>query len=403
MLGCVTTHREPCPSAADPLGEALHFLELRGAFYCRAEFTAPFGLELPPVEGYLWFHVITGGSCWLEAPQALPRRLAASELALIPHGEGHWLRSEPDAPTPSIFELEREQLGERYEILRHGGGGEGIDMVCGAVRFDHPVARKLLAVLPRILTLDPATSPMQLEWLRSTLRLMALEAEGLRPGGETMITRLSDVLVVQALRAWLESDPAAQSGWLGALRDPRDRPRDLAHPPRARPPVDPRLARRQDPDVTVGVRRTVHPACRRAGDELPDPLAYAPGRRGAARRRRNRSRTRGSFRLSLRGRVRARLQARDWNTTRCRTEGGTGRVDRRLTLARRLSRRRATYREDFYGQGDAHFCCDVNCPAEPSAWQSDRPINLALSLPDRPAGNGLSVTQLSCVPARLAA
>jgi hypothetical protein len=65
--GCVTTHREPWPSAADPLGEALHFLELRGAFYCRAEFTAPFGLELPPLEGYLWFHVITGGSCWLEA------------------------------------------------------------------------------------------------------------------------------------------------------------------------------------------------------------------------------------------------------------------------------------------------------------------------------------------------
>jgi AraC-like DNA-binding protein len=52
---------------------------------------------------------------------------------------------------------------------------------------------------------------------------MALEAEGLRPGGETVITRLSDVLVVQALRAWLESDPAAQSqsGWLGALQDPQ--------------------------------------------------------------------------------------------------------------------------------------------------------------------------------------
>src|SRR5688572_13726965 len=217
----VTAHREHWPSAADPLGEALHFLELRGAFYCRAEFTAPFGLELPPLEGYLWFHVITGGACWLEAPEAEPRRVAASELALVPHGEGHRLRSEPEAPTPSIFELEREQLGERYEILRHGGGGERIDMVCGAVRFDHPAARRLLAVLPRILTFDPATNPAQLEWLRSTLRLMALEAEGLRPGGETMITRLSDVLVVQALRAWLESDPSAQSGWLGALRDPQ--------------------------------------------------------------------------------------------------------------------------------------------------------------------------------------
>ncbi|HEV2776944.1 MAG TPA: AraC family transcriptional regulator [Solirubrobacteraceae bacterium] len=217
----MTTHAEPWASAADPLGEALHFLELRGAFYCRAEFTAPFGLELPPLEGYLWFHVITGGSCWLEAPEAQPRRFAAGELALVPHGEGHCLRSEPDAPTPSIFELEREQLGARYEILRHGGGGERIDMVCGAVRFEHPAARKLLAVIPRILTFDPGTSPTQLEWLRSTLRLMALEAEGLRPGGETMITRLSDVLVVQALRAWLESDPAAQKGWLGALRDPQ--------------------------------------------------------------------------------------------------------------------------------------------------------------------------------------
>lgn len=212
---------EPWPTADDPLGEALHWLGLRGAFYCRSEFTAPFGLELPPLEGYLWFHVITSGSCRLEAPEADPRRLAAGELALVPHGEGHRLRSEAGVPTPSIADLEREQLGARYEILRHGGGGERIDMVCGAVRFDHPAARELLAVLPRILVFDPATSPTQLEWLRSTLRLMALEAEGLRPGGETVITRLSDVLVVQALRAWLESDPAARSGWLGALRDPR--------------------------------------------------------------------------------------------------------------------------------------------------------------------------------------
>ena len=99
-----------------------------------------------------------------------------------------------------------------YEILRHGGGGERIDMVFGAVRFDHSAARKLLAVLPRILTFDPATSPTQLEWLRSTLRLMAPRGAGPAPRGETMITRLSDVLVVHALRAWLESDPAAQPG-----------------------------------------------------------------------------------------------------------------------------------------------------------------------------------------------
>ena len=34
-----------------------------------------------------------------------------------------------------------------------------------------------------------------------------------------MITRLGDILVIQAIRAWIESDPAARTGWLGALQD----------------------------------------------------------------------------------------------------------------------------------------------------------------------------------------
>ena len=34
-----------------------------------------------------------------------------------------------------------------------------------------------------------------------------------------MITRLADILVIQALRAWMRSDPAARVGWLGALHD----------------------------------------------------------------------------------------------------------------------------------------------------------------------------------------
>ena len=35
------------------------------------------------------------------------------------------------------------------------------------------------------------------------------------------MTRLADILVIQTIRAWIEKDPAAQTGWLGALRDPQ--------------------------------------------------------------------------------------------------------------------------------------------------------------------------------------
>lgn len=57
--------------------------------------------------------------------------------------------------------------------------------------------------------------------MRSTLQLLAAEARELRPGGETIITRLADVLDVQAVRTWIERDPSAQTGWLAALHDPR--------------------------------------------------------------------------------------------------------------------------------------------------------------------------------------
>jgi AraC-like DNA-binding protein len=47
------------------------------------------------------------------------------------------------------------------------------------------------------------------------------EARELRPGGEAVITRLGDILVIQAIRSWIETDPAARTGWLGALQDPQ--------------------------------------------------------------------------------------------------------------------------------------------------------------------------------------
>jgi len=203
---------------ADPLGEALHLVRMNGAFYCRSELTAPWGMTMMPMPGYVWFHVVTSGRVWLEAGDAEPTLLAPGDLGLVPHGEGHVLRSEPGVPAPGVLELDREEVSDRYEILRHGGGGAPTTLICGAVRFDHPAAANLVDILPPILTVEAASSP-QVEWMQSTLRLMAAEARQPRPGGEAVITRLGDILVIQAIRSWIETDPAARTGWLGALQD----------------------------------------------------------------------------------------------------------------------------------------------------------------------------------------
>ena len=202
----------------DPLGEALHVLRMSGTYYSRCEFTAPWALELPAMDGTLMFHIVTAGRCWLEVEGVEPRLLQPGDLALVPHGAGHRLASEPGVPGRRLFDLPPEQVSERYEILRQGGGGAAAGIVCGTVRFDHPAARHLVSLLPRMIGVEATSSP-QTEWIQSTLRFMAAEAKELRPGGETVITRLADVLVIQAIRAWIEQDPAARTGWLGALRD----------------------------------------------------------------------------------------------------------------------------------------------------------------------------------------
>ena len=221
----------------DPLGEALHFLRMSGTFYCRSEFTAPWALELPPLASCLMLHVVTAGRCRLEVAGAEPRLLQPGDLALVPHGAGHRMASEPGIPAAKLFDLPRELVSERYEILRHGGGGAGTSIICGAVRFDHPAAHHLVKLLPKLICIEASSSPqMDWDWIQSTLRFMAAEARELRPGGETVITRLADILVIQAIRSWIAQDPAEQTGWLGALQDKQiGRAISLIHRDPARP------------------------------------------------------------------------------------------------------------------------------------------------------------------------
>jgi AraC-like DNA-binding protein len=215
---CMVGGMTPVWTPVDPLGDALHYLRMSGVFYCRSEFTAPWALALPPMAGCLMFHVVTAGRCWLEVEGAEHRLLEPGAFALVPHGEGHQLASEAGMVGAKLFDLPREEAGDRYEILRHGGGGAATSMVCGAVHFDHPAARHLVTLLPKVISVDVWSSP-QADWIQSTLRLMAGEARELKPGGEAVITRLADILVIQAIRSWITQDPAAQTGWLGALQD----------------------------------------------------------------------------------------------------------------------------------------------------------------------------------------
>ncbi len=216
-----TTVDDPIPLIADPLADALKYLRMDGVFYCRSELTGPWGLDLPPMPGCLWFHVVTSGSCWLVDSAGEKTFIRRGDLAVLPHGAGHRVLDEPGSPSRSVFDIPHDYLSEQYAVIRHGGGGEPVDLICGAVRFGHPAARTLIDVLPEIVHVDPSTGATDLQWLPSLLSMIANETRSIRPGGEAVVTRLCDIVVIQAIRSWIETDPAARRGWLGALQDPR--------------------------------------------------------------------------------------------------------------------------------------------------------------------------------------
>lgn len=211
---------EEIPEYQDPLAEALLHLRMDGMFYCRSELTAPWGIDLPPMPDCLWFHVVTRGECILLTSDGRSLPVRTGDVVVLPHGAGHRALDREGSPTPLVFDLPHHYISRHYAILRHGGGGERATIICGVVHLGHPAARLLLDVLPEVIHVDAAIGRRQWEWLPALLSLMATEAQTARPGGETVITRLSDILVVQAIRSWIETDPAAQTGWLRAMRDP---------------------------------------------------------------------------------------------------------------------------------------------------------------------------------------
>jgi len=175
---------------------------------------------LPPFRDCMTFHVVTSGQVHLEIEGQEAGLLRKGELVLVPHGEGHDLRGETKIPAPDLFAVQRQLISEKYEQIRMGGGGTRATLMCGVVRFDHPAARQLVAMLPKLIKVE-ARGTAEAKWLQSTIRFMTSEASTLQAGGETIITRLADVLVIQAIRSWIAQDASARTGWFGALRDPQ--------------------------------------------------------------------------------------------------------------------------------------------------------------------------------------
>lgn len=205
---------------ADVLADVMDSLRVKGRVYCRSEFSAPWAIGFGG-EALGHFHLIEDGSCWLRLDgQRDPIPLQQGDLlVIVPRGRSYQLCDDLRTPTIPLADLIGSSHGGLRALLRHGGGGPATNVICGAFEFLGAHSQSVLGVLPEWIRV-PKDDRSDNEWLNATLRFLQREMREPSVGSEMIVARLIDVMFVEAIRAWLKSQPEGRAGWLGALRDP---------------------------------------------------------------------------------------------------------------------------------------------------------------------------------------
>lgn len=199
----------------DVFSDVLDSVRLTSHVYCRNDVTAPWGWTFGAINA-MSFHVVDRGGCWLQLEGATPISLAAGDLIVLPHGDAHSLSDQLDTNLEPFNASQATSSG--CPRLSVGGGGPLTTLICG--RFDlEDTSHPLVSLLPRVIHIR-GEDGQSVAWLEGTLKFLAAEAGSGRPGTDTLVQRLTDVLFVQMIRVWIEQNPDAH-GWLGALRDPK--------------------------------------------------------------------------------------------------------------------------------------------------------------------------------------
>jgi len=207
----------------DVLTDVLETVRVVAACYGRLEATAPWGIRVRNGEDAKFHVVLEGRARLLVDGEAEPIELSAGDIVALPHGHAHSLLDDPMLEAQSSEAQPLEELlvcrarGDA-SVFRVGGGGESAVIVSGRFRFEDRRNNPLLSVLPAVITLRGEMGK-SVRWLEPTLKFIACEAASGRPGSQTVIARLADVLFIQIVRGHLASLPANGSGWLGALAD----------------------------------------------------------------------------------------------------------------------------------------------------------------------------------------
>jgi len=203
---------------SDALSDILRSVRMEGAVFSRAALNAPWGVESGELTTGV-FHAVVRGRAWARlAGDDEFIELAPGDVVFMPFGDNHLLTDRPDSSTRPIGALTTTDSRGMGHLAVEGVGPH-TSLICGTVAFDQGGAHPVFSLLPSLLHVhDPDGRVARVT--ESLITLIADEVDRADPGTETIVARLTDVLIVYMLRAYIAGLEPGEGGWLGGLKDP---------------------------------------------------------------------------------------------------------------------------------------------------------------------------------------
>lgn len=212
----------------DALSDVLAAVRLTSSAFLDARVTAPWCIAsqigpedcapLGPVPAtVIAYHYLVSGEAYISIAGDPPVVTRGGHIVLLPRNDRHALGSAPGLRPAVIDHLIQPPDDTRPASLQFGGGGAETHIVCGYLGCDVP-DNPLVAALPPILTLD-VRRDVGGDWIGASFRRAADEFASGGIGSSTVLSKLAELLFVEAVRRYLATLPADQTGWLAGLRD----------------------------------------------------------------------------------------------------------------------------------------------------------------------------------------
>jgi AraC-like DNA-binding protein len=213
----------------DALSDALRIMRLRGGVFMQGQFVDPWCISVKVLPAscspYLGdtahvipYHFVVEGHLRVRMEDGLEFELGPGDSVMFPRNDLHLLGSDVSRPPVPSRDIVEHPVEGGLDSIILGEGRPRTRIVCGFLGAEEVHRNPVVDALPAVLRLN-VRDHSSAEWIQSTFQYAAERIAAGRLGSEVVMSKLSELLFIEAIQHYTESLTGEEVGWLAGLKD----------------------------------------------------------------------------------------------------------------------------------------------------------------------------------------